>query len=61
MEATEALAGVQRILKWPLINLGYVSPGLDIPMLKVEASFMFCFSVNTFQSQELVSGTLPLL
>lgn len=50
-------ADARRILKWPLLNLGLVSPGLNIAMKKVEVSFMFCFSVNTLQGQELVFAT----
>lgn len=56
-EATDA----RRMLKWPLLNLGRVSPGLNIAMKKVEVSFMFCFSVNTLQGQELVFETSPAL
>lgn len=55
---TEA-ADARRMLKWPLLNLGRVSPGLKIAMKKVEVSFMFCFSVNTLQGQELVFETFP--
>lgn len=51
-------ADARRILKWPLLNLGLVSPGLNIAMKKVEVSFMFCFSVNTLQAKELVFVTL---
>lgn len=57
---TEA-ADARRILKWPLLNLGRISPGLNIAMKKVEVSFMFCFSVNTLQGQELVFETFPAL
>lgn len=51
-------ADARRILKWPLLNLGLVSPGLNIAMKKVEVSFIFCFSVNTLQAQALLFVTL---
>lgn len=54
-------ADTRRILKWPLLNLGRVSPGLNMAMKKVEVSFMFCFSVNTLQAQELVFETFSAL
>lgn len=56
-EATDA----RRILKRPLVNLGLVSPGLNIAMKKVEASVIFCFSVETFQGQELVFALFEAL